>query len=110
MEIFDFHAHIYPEKIASAAVENVGKFYNVSMASDGLAETLIDIGAEAGIQKFVVHSVATVPKHVPVINRFIQSEVEKYDEFYGAIYDFAIMDRKVNRILRCILRLCNYEP
>ncbi len=83
MEIFDFHAHIYPEKIAAAAVENVGKFYNVTMASDGLAETLIDIGASAGIDKFVVHSVATVPKHVPVINKFIQNEVEQYDEFYG---------------------------
>ncbi len=83
MEIFDFHAHIYPEKIASAAVENVGKFYNVNMASDGLSQTLIDIGADAGIHNFVVHSVATVPKHVPVINSFIQGEVAKYEEFHG---------------------------
>ncbi len=83
MEIIDFHAHIYPEKIAAAAVENVGKFYNVTMASNGLANTLIDIGADAGINKFVVHSVATVPKHVPVINKFIQNEVNQYDEFYG---------------------------
>ena len=83
MEIFDFHAHIYPEKIAAAAVENVGKFYLVDMASDGTAETLIDIGNQAGIDKFVVHSVATVPKHVPVINQFIADKVKEYPEFYG---------------------------
>lgn len=84
MEIFDFHTHIYPEKIAAAAVENVGKFYNVpTMACDGTVDTLLDIGEQAGISKFLVCSVATSPKHVDSINRFIADQAKEYDELYG---------------------------
>jgi predicted TIM-barrel fold metal-dependent hydrolase len=84
MEIFDFHTHIYPEKIAAAAVENVGKFYLVpEMACDGRVDTLLNIGKEAGITKFLVCSVATSPKHVTAINSFITQETQKQEAFYG---------------------------
>lgn len=83
MDIFDFHAHIYPEKIASRAVEGVGGFYHIHMHCDGLAETLIKNGKEGGISHFLVHSVATSPKHVTVINDFIADECKKHEEFYG---------------------------
>ena len=83
MDIFDFHAHIYPEKIASRAVEGVGGFYHIPMHCDGLAETLIKNGKEGGISHFLVHSVATSPKHVTVINDFIADECKKHEEFYG---------------------------
>ena len=35
MKIIDFHAHIYPEKIASKAVESIGQFYNIEMDCEG---------------------------------------------------------------------------
>ena len=42
MRIFDSHVHIYPEKIAVKASENVGKFYDKKMAFDGTIATLME--------------------------------------------------------------------
>lgn len=84
MKIVDFHAHIYPEKIAEKAVHSVGDFYGVSMAAHvGTADELLETAQESGISQFVVHSVATSPKQVSSINRFIASECEKHPEFVG---------------------------
>ncbi len=83
MTVFDFHAHIYPAKIAAAAVESVGRFYGVPMASDGTAETLLNIGRNGGIDRFVVHSVATKPHHVASINAFIAEQVRLHPELTG---------------------------
>ena len=33
MEIIDFHAHIYPEKIADKATQATGDFYNIQEIS-----------------------------------------------------------------------------
>lgn len=35
MAVIDAHAHIYPEKIASKAVDAVGAFYGVEMFDGG---------------------------------------------------------------------------
>lgn len=101
MEIFDFHAHIYPEKIASRAVEGVGEFYKIGMTCDGTAESLIKDGESAGITHFLVHSVATTTHHVPVINNFIVSECEKHPQFFGfgtMHQDFEEKEAEVERI------------
>lgn len=37
MAVIDAHAHIYPEKIASKAVDAVGAFYGVDMYDGGVA-------------------------------------------------------------------------
>ena len=81
--IFDSHAHIYPQKIAVKATGSVGNFYSTGMAGDGTVETLLDFGRKAGISKFVVHSVATVPHQVSSINRFILKSCAEHPEFVG---------------------------
>lgn len=113
MEIFDFHAHIYPEKIAAQAAENVGKFYNITMNCDGTANSLLNIGAQCGINRFVVHSVATVPKHVPVINRFIAQEANENEEFigFGTIHpDMEDPDAVIQEILNSGLKGIKIHP
>ena len=79
--IFDAHCHIYPESIALKAVEGIGRFYgNIAFETyDGTTGTLLRTGREAGITHFVVHSVATAPRQVSSINRFIASEVARSD-------------------------------
>lgn len=74
-EVIDAHCHIYPEKIARKAAESVGAFYSEPPACGGTLEELIQRGTEAGIDRFVVQSVATAPKQVASINRFIAEEV-----------------------------------
>ena len=79
--IYDCHAHIYPQKIALKAAGAIGDFYHVPMFGDGTAETLVRSGKAAGISKFLVHSVATVPHQVASINRFIAQEAAAHPEF-----------------------------
>ena len=81
--IYDSHAHIYPQKIAVKAASSVGSFYDAGMAGNGTVETLLTFGKEAGISKFVVHSVATVPHQVSSINRFILESCKAHPEFIG---------------------------
>ena len=84
MEIIDAHAHIYPEKIAKKATETIGVFYDIKMEMPaGTAERLIEDGKKAGIDKFVVHSVATTAHQVRSINEFIKREVAEYPQFIG---------------------------
>ena len=82
--IIDAHAHIYPQKIAEKATEVIGEFYDIKMSLPaGTAERLLENGKKAGIDKFVVHSVATTAHQVDSINAFILSECEKHQEFIG---------------------------
>ncbi len=82
--IIDAHCHIYPDKIADKASQNTGRFYTLPMAYDGRLSTLLENGVKAGIDRFVVQSVATTPKQVSSINRFIAESVAAYpDKLYG---------------------------
>lgn len=84
MQIINAHAHIYPEKIAQKATDTIGVFYDIKMEMPaGTAERLIEDGKKAGIDKFVVHSVATTAHQVRSINEFIKREVAEYPQFIG---------------------------
>lgn len=78
--IIDAHAHIFPDKIALKASQNIGKFYDTRMKHDGSLDTLLKLGAESGIDKFVVQSVATSTSQVEVINHFIAESVENHKD------------------------------
>lgn len=73
----DAHCHIYPEKIASRAVAGTDTFYGEKSLCFGTAKDLISRGKEAGIDHFIVQSVATTPHQVRSINEFIAKEVEE---------------------------------
>ena len=75
--IIDSHCHIYPDKIARKASDSTSEFYHMPSLFDGKISTLLEKGTEAGIEHFVVQSVATAPKQVSGINRFIAEAVEE---------------------------------
>lgn len=84
MQIINSHAHIYPEKIAQKATDTIGVFYDIKMEMPaGTAQMLIADGNKAGIEKFVVHSVATTAHQVRSINEFIKREMEEHPQFIG---------------------------
>ena len=64
MAVIDAHAHIYPDKIASRAVDAVGDFYLIDMFGEGTVEHLLSAQQHAPITHFIVHSVATTPGSV----------------------------------------------
>lgn len=71
----DSHCHIYPEKIAEKAVAGTDKFYDTVAACKGTPDDLVVRGGNAGIDHFIVQSVATTPKQVQSINEFIAKSV-----------------------------------
>ncbi len=83
MPVLDFHAHIYPEPICEKAVHSVSSFYGIDIGRPGTAESLLKLGKEAGISRFVVQSVAVTPKQVQSINNFIAEQCTLHPEFYG---------------------------
>ena len=74
-KIIDAHCHIYPDKIAQKASDSTSDFYHMPSRLDGKISTLLDMGGKAGIDHFVVQSVATSPKQVSSINKFIADAV-----------------------------------
>ena len=82
-EIFDAHAHIYPDKIASKAALAIGDFYHIEMDCNGSVAGLLALGKEAGVSRYLVHSVATTPHQVKSINRFLLEQITLHPEFIG---------------------------
>lgn len=73
--IIDAHCHIYPDKIAEKASASTGNFYELPSALDGKISTLLEQGDKAGVEHYIVQSVATTPKQVSSINHFIAQAV-----------------------------------
>lgn len=77
--VIDAHCHVYPDKIAHKAAGAISTFYDrseVKPHGDGTVSMLISDGIDAGIDKFIVQSVATTPHQVASINRFISDSVK----------------------------------
>ena len=73
--VIDSHCHIYPEKIASRAVGGTDNFYGVHSFGEGTIDNLLKVGEKAGIDHYIVQSVATTPHQVQRINEFIAESV-----------------------------------
>lgn len=101
--IIDAHAHIYPDKIAEKAIAGIGGFYGMKVDYDGTLGALLREGEAAGVDKFIVQSVATVPEQVLAINNFISGCVEKYPDKligFGAMHpDYAGIAEETERII-----------
>lgn len=99
--IIDFHAHIYPEKIALKAATAIGKFYDTAMAYTGSSRELLESGERIGVTKYVVHSAATGAAQVESINNFIIGEVKQQEKFigYGTMHpDYKDFENEIQRI------------
>jgi len=83
-KIIDAHAHIYPQKIAEAAVKTVEGFYNnierdynvPFNSKTGELGELLQLAEEANVVKIVVSSVATNKNQVVSINNFLAASAE----------------------------------
>lgn len=79
-EIIDSHCHIYPEKIAERAIKGTDTFYDGHSLCKGTVSDLLKNGVKAGVDKFIVQSVATTKNQVSSINAFISDEVKKHPD------------------------------
>lgn len=74
--LIDTHTHVYPEKIAAKAAENLGNFYEFTVQESGTLQTLMDCCAAAGIGGFVLLSVVTNPAHTDRVNETAAENVK----------------------------------
>ncbi len=74
-KIIDCHCHIYPDRIAAKAVDNIGNFYNIKMNGGGTLQDLKTRMSRAGVTNCLIFSVATTPHQVKSINEFIAANV-----------------------------------
>ncbi|MCI5993188.1 MAG: amidohydrolase, partial [Clostridiales bacterium] len=83
MKVADFHAHIFPDKLAGKAAGSIGDFYGVQIARTASVDVLVAEEQAAGITRCVVSNSAVTPKQVHNINNFISEAVAAHPNFIG---------------------------
>ncbi|MGN1081162.1 MAG: amidohydrolase family protein, partial [Acutalibacteraceae bacterium] len=100
--IIDFHTHIYPDKIAPRAIENVLKNNEFKTPpTDGTFNGLIESEKEAGIDISVVLPVATRAGQFDSLNAFakqVNSQTDKIISFAGIHPDDENIEQKLDFI------------
>ncbi len=76
--ITDAHAHIFPDKIAEKATDGISAFYDLPMKYHGRVSEMLENGARAGIDQFLICSPATTVAQVGSINAFLASVAAAY--------------------------------
>lgn len=114
MTIIDTHAHIYPDKIALKAAQSIGEFYEIPMHLDGTVSSLLKAGDEAGISRFLVHSVAVTWERARSINDFIAASVQAHPERFvgfGSMHPtHPEMEKELDHMLELGLRGVKLHP
>ena len=108
--VIDFHAHIYPDKIAEKAIFNIGEFYKISMREKGTVTGLLENSA---IDRFVVFSAAAVSAQVKSINTYIaevSGENEKFTGFGTLHPDMTGPEEEINRMIDLGLKGVKFHP
>jgi uncharacterized protein len=111
--VIDFHAHIFPEKIAQKAVDAIGRYYDIRMCGKGTADDLVAEGGKIGVQKYIVHSSATIPGQVVPINDFIIDACAEYSSFigFGTLHPFFTgLSQEIDRIISRGIRGIKLHP
>ncbi len=107
--IIDAHAHIFPDIIAEKASKGISTFYEgMKMDGCGTVSELLEKGDKAGVDRYIVQSVATVPTQVVAINNFITESVKSHPDKlvgFGALHpDFEDINGETERIISLGLR------
>lgn len=83
--VIDSHCHVYPQKIASAAVGATDAFYGVKSCFDGSTDTLLSQMSTTGVDRALIQSVATTPRQVKSINNFIADTVKNSNGAFAGL-------------------------
>ena len=89
--VVDAHAHIFPDKIAERATDGISQFYDLPMSHQGSIGELLASGDPAGIDGYLVCSVATHPAQTEAINNYIHAVITEYPQCIGfaALHPFS---------------------
>ena len=110
----DAHCHVFPEKVVDKAVGAIGAFYHIPMEHRGTPENLVMAGDQAGIDHFVIHSVATKPQQVSSANQYLAKVVSEHPgrmTGLGTIHPLSDdMERDINELVSLGLHGIKIHP
>lgn len=102
--IFDFHTHVYPEKIAAKAVGALNHFYSFVSECSGTLEDLLTHSRDAGVQGMALLGVATNPGQVEHVNEAVlrNASAARKEGFYAVAWigmhqDYPYMSMELRR-------------
>lgn len=113
MKVADFHAHIFPDKLADKAAGSIGDFYGVTISRTASVDVLVAEEQRAGISRCVVSNSAVTPRQVHNINSFIAESVQAHPNFIGFGSIFPGMDgfeEELDRMVSLGLRGLKIHP
>ena len=113
MKVADFHAHIFPDKLADKAAGSIGNFYGVKIERTASVDVLVAEEQKAGVSRCVVSNSAVTPKQVHNINNFISEAITAHPNFIGFGSIFPGMDgfeEELDRMLELGLRGVKIHP
>lgn len=109
--IIDFHAHAFPEKVASKAVNHIGGHYTIQMSGKGLIDDLINSANEADIDYVVIHSTATKASQVEHVNDWIHTHAKGKLIGFGTLHpDMDNVEAEFERIVKLGLKGIKLHP
>lgn len=112
--IFDMHVHVFPDAIAERASAGIAGFYDLPVRFNGKLSKMFELGAAAGISRYLIHSVATVPTQAKSINNYIAECIKAYpDQLVGfaTIHpDQSDMEEEIERAVALGLRGIKTHP
>ncbi len=114
--IIDMHVHVFPEKIALRAAENIRDYYSLPMKGDGTFAKYLKLAENLNLKKIIISSAATKPQSVCVANDFIFKCLERDPRLMGMGSTHAAFDdqeREFERIVEmglCGIKLhCDFQ-
>ena len=79
-KIIDAHTHIFPDKIAHRASENVGQYYGIGMECDGTVSQLLE-GANGLDAYFIICAAALKPENTVTGNDYLLAQAKNNNRF-----------------------------
>lgn len=111
MHIFDFHTHVYPERIAPRSVENVRAHYHLAANATGLIDDLHARAKEAQVDYLLVLSVASKPGQAPTINKWLSQHLSDHVLGFGGLHPHAKhLERDAEQLVKLGLRGIKLHP
>lgn len=113
MRYIDIHAHVFPENVASKAVETLEAYYNMKWSGNGLVSDLAENMNDAGVEKTVIFSTATKAAQVENINNYISGICSSDSRFigFGTMHpEYENIEREISRFKELGLRGLKLHP
>ena len=109
--VIDFHTHVFPERVAARAMENLCATYEVTAVAEATPAGLIGVMDEGGIDAAVVAPVATRAAQVRSINEWAAGIQSERIISFGALHpDLSDPAGEVERIVGSGLKGVKLQP